>query len=163
MFRKAFWTQSTGILLGEGGEKRKERKRWEKKRRVSQTARAVPMDPPAEAEGAPALPLYPRSHRRGRGDKGERTEDTEAVMRILFCLTATAPLWVLRPWGYFAIWLTSIALLNWGRPPWQSELLCARSAKGFKMLATSHSNHGKIPGHHFHPRRNVETVQPSEV
>ena len=23
------------------------------------------------------------------------------------------------------------------------------------MLATSHSNHGKMPGHHFHPRGNV--------
>ena len=42
-------------------------------------------------------------------------------------------------------------------------LSCIRNANGFRMLVTSHSNHGKMPGHHFHPRRNVETVQPIEV
>ena len=29
-------------------------------------------------------------------------------------------------------------------------------------LATSHPNHTNMPGHHFHPCRNVETVQPSQ-
>ena len=40
---------------------------------------------------------------------------------------------------------------------------CIRNENGFRMLAKSHSNHGKMPGHNFHPRRNAKTVQPSEV
>jgi hypothetical protein len=38
-----------------------------------------------------------------------------------------------------------------------------QNANGFRMLVASHSNHGKMPGHHFHACRNVETVQPSQL
>jgi hypothetical protein len=40
---------------------------------------------------------------------------------------------------------------------------CIRNANCFRTLATSHPNHAKMPGHHFQPRRNVETVQPNQV
>lgn len=59
--------------------------------------------------------------------------------------------------------ITNVSLLNSGCPPRHSELIRARNANGFQMLATSLSNLGKMLGHHFHPHRNVETVQPSEV
>ena len=44
-------------------------------------------------------------------------------------------------------------------------LLCLHAiCKGdFRMLATSHSAAGKMPGHNFHIRRNGQTVLPSEV
>ena len=79
-------------------------------------------------------------------------------------------LWLLLPCGYFAHraaspcgLITNVSLLNSERPPKHSELIRARNANGFQMLATSLSNLGKMLGHHFHPHRNVETAQPSEV
>ena len=57
------------------------------------------------------------------------------------------------------MWLTKISVLNLEGPPKHSELPCTRSANGFKMLATSLSlslsHSGKMPGHHFYPRRNM--------
>ena len=63
----------------------------------------------------------------------------------------------------FATWLTKISVLNLECPPKHPKLPSARSASSFKMLATSLSDSGKLPGHHVYARRNVETVQPIEV
>ena len=70
----------------------------------------------------------------------------------------------LRPWGNSAIRPSRLSCCM----KLMSTLTLLKDPLAFEMqtaskLATSHPNHAKMPGHHFHPRRNVEAVQPSQV
>ena len=72
--------------------------------------------------------------------------------------------------GYFANWakLRLMAVnLCWTNFNVHLDIVyffCMLICKGdFRMLATSHSAAGKMPGHNFHIRRNGQTVLPSEV
>ena len=104
-------------------------------------------------DGPSYTPVSRAAPEEGEGEA--RTDEDITWPHGYFSLVGTSP----KAWrykGYFAIWLTNVSVLDLECPPRHSELSCARSADGFRMLAASLSNHG----HHFPPRRNVETVQP---
>ena len=113
----------------------------------------------------PPILLYPRSQRTG-GEEGEWGQDhTLGRWEYYFAL------WLLLPYGYFAHRAASpYGLPIFPRWTWNVHLniqnslaLEVQTASRVSATATSLSNLGKISGHHFHPSRDVETVQPSEV